>query len=107
MVTLKGKTIYLYNKEISFRYGIDGLTSIIYANFTDEEIDKGIFVFFNKNRHQIKMIEYDNKGTWLYQKKLYDYKFVIPESDKDYKGISKRELKAIFDGVKLISRRNR
>lgn len=106
MVTINGKRIYLYNKEVSFRLGIDGLTSLIYTDFSDKEILNGIFVFFNKNHRQVKLIEYDDKGTWMYQKKLYNRKFIVPDKDGEYINISKAELKVIFDSVRLLRRRS-
>lgn len=50
MVTIGNKELYLFNSEISFRLGIDGLTSIIRSYFNEREMNEGIFISFSKDR---------------------------------------------------------
>lgn len=64
------KNIYLYASLISISFGIPSLTNIIETSYTKEEIQDSLFVFFGKNKSQIKTIEIDDTGEWLYQKRL-------------------------------------
>lgn len=64
MVTIGNKELYLFNSEISFRLGIDGLTSIIRSYFNEREMNEGIFIFFSKDRRteQTKELLNEYKG---------------------------------------------
>lgn len=102
MVTIGNKELYLFNNEISFRLGIDGLTSIISSNFNEREMSNGIFIFFSKDRKQVKLIEYEKNNTWLYQSKLNGYKYISPVIENGIIRIDKRQLESIFNNLKLI-----
>ena len=102
MVTIGNKELYLFNSEIRFRLGIDGLTSIISSNFNEKEMNNGIFIFFSKDRKQIKLIEYEKNNTWLYQSKLNGYKYVSPVIENGIIRIDKRQLESILNNLKLI-----
>lgn len=102
MVSINNKELYLFNNEISFRLGIDGLTSIISSNFDERTMNNGIFIFFSKDRKQIKIIEYEKNNTWLYQSKLKGYKYISPVIENGIIRIDKRQLESILNNLKLI-----
>lgn len=105
MVTIGNKELYLFNNEISFRLGINGLTSIISSNFSEREMNNGIFIFFSKDRKQVKLLEYEKNNTWLYQSKLNGYKYISPVVENGIIRIDKRQLESIFNHLKLIKER--
>ena len=109
MVSLeKIKKIYMYSNEVSFRLGIDGLTNIILSKFNEDEVEGNMYVFFSKDHKQIKIIEYDKKGTWLYQNKLYSGRFIAPNIDgAGNMQIDKRQLEMIIENIEIIDRRVR
>lgn len=72
----------MYSDEVDFRKGIAGLCNLIMINFPNENIHDALFLFFSKNRRQVKIIEMSEDDVWLYQNKLQGYKFVYPKSDK-------------------------
>lgn len=99
MVDLKKvKGIYLYPDTVSFRKGIPSLVNLILSFYKESEILDCIFVFFGKNKRQIKMIEINQDGIWLYEKRLKDGNFILPAVDGNIK-IDKKQLIAILDTI--------
>jgi transposase len=106
MVDLKHiKNIYLYASPISLTLGIPSLTNLIEANYTDDQKMNSLFVFFGNNKSQIKIIEFDSSGTWLYQKRLKEANFQFPQYEENAK-IDKRQLLAILNSLKPKKIRN-
>lgn len=99
MVDLKKvKGIYLYPDTVSFRKGIPSLVNLILSFYKESEILDCIFVFFGKNKTQIKMIEINQDEIWLYEKRLKDGNFILPAVDGNIK-IDKKQLIAILDTI--------
>lgn len=103
----KNKKIYLFNNDVSFRFGIDGLTNLVLANFNEEEVENNIYVFFNKNGRQVKILEFDKTGTWLYQNKLKDYRYSSPTFEDGKIQIDKKQLRIIFNNLEIVKRRSK
>ena len=96
----------MYSNSVSFRLGIDGLTNIITSNFEENELEGNLYVFFSKDRKQIKIMEYDERGSWLYQNKLYEGRFVMPSILEDgTMQIDKKQLKMIIENLEIIGRK--
>lgn len=95
-------SVYLFNEFIDFRYGMNSLVSLIYLNFKDiKEKNNCLFVFCSKKRNQLKIIELDSTGIWLYTKKLNEGKFIYPSATGTSK-ITTDELKIILNGLDFI-----
>ena len=52
------------------RKSIDGLAAIVEGSFNLNPFDGALFVFCNRNRDRIKILEFDNDGFWLHFKRL-------------------------------------
>lgn len=99
------KDIYLYSGSIDFRYGILGLSSVVCSSFNGIPPKDTLFLFCNKSKTQVKLIQFDSTGIWLYQKRLSNTKFIYPDtkfSTKNKNIISKDELKIILSGLDFI-----
>lgn len=109
MVDLKTiKNIYLYAEPINFRCGINSLSNLILTQFNENEVDGYLFVFFSKNKKQIKAIEFNENGIWLYQNKLFEGNFLLPSfNDSDKLIIDKRQLKAILNSLEIKSKKDK
>lgn len=105
MVSLGNKKIYLYGNDISLKLGIDGLTEVIKSNFTEEEMDNSLFIFFSKDRKQVKIMEYDKYGAWLYNNKLDGYRFLPPTVEEGRLKLTREQLEIILKNIKLVGRR--
>lgn len=100
MVELKSfKGIYLYPNQVNFTMGIPGLTNLITTHFKEIVPTNCLFIFFGKDKSQIKMIEINDDGIWLYQKRLKSANFILPNIG-DKVVIDKKQLLAILTAIK-------
>lgn len=100
MVDLKHvKNIYLHGSPVSFRKGIPSLSELILTTFEKEQIRNSLFIFFSKDKSQIKIIEFNDDGVWLYQKRLTKSNFLFPKADGNIK-IDKKQLIIILNNLK-------
>lgn len=93
--------IYLYSGPTDLRKSIDGLIAVIAQSFTLKDIQHKIFMFSNKSKNRLKIIEVDIDGVWLYQKRLTKDKFRWPKVDKGTMLISKDELCYLLMGMDI------
>ena len=63
------------------RKSINGLAAIIECNFALDPFDAALYVFCNRNRDRIKVLEWDGDGFWLYFKRLEQGRFKWPAAD--------------------------
>ena len=98
------KKIYLFSEPIDFRYGILGFSAIITSKFNLKQIEiNTLYLFINKKRNQVKVIEFDKSGIWMYTKRLKEGKFAYPETQGIH-GITKEEFKIIIEGLDFFKR---
>ncbi len=68
MLSLSGKKVYLACGRTDMRKSINGLAAIVEGNFDLDPFDGALFVFCNRNRDRVKILEWDGDGFWLYFK---------------------------------------
>lgn len=102
----KIEAIYLFTGKTDLRASINGLSMIIQESFPIEMIRNKLFVFCNKDKRNIKVIELDYDGFWLYQKKLHRGKFRWPKycESSQTMSIDKRQFRWLLDGLELIQK---
>lgn len=84
------------------RKSINGLAAIVEGSFKLDPFDKSVFVFCNKNRDRIKVLEWDGDGFWLYFKRLERGRFRWPQSgDQATMILSPEELAILLGGTKV------
>ena len=98
--------IFLYTGKTDLRASIFGLSLIIQESFPIEMMRNKLFVFCNKDKRNIKIIELDYDGFWLYQKKLHKGKFRWPKLDETSRTmvIDKRQFEWLLDGLELVQK---
>lgn len=94
--------IILITGITDFRLGINGLKNKVYSIYTND-VNNTLFVFCSKNRKQIKILEFDDSGIWLYQKKLNKYKFTYPESDGNIT-VNHEEFISLFNVINILTK---
>lgn len=62
------KKIYFYQDKIDLRKGIPGLSILVSAFYSEEEIKDSLFVFMNASKTKIKIYHEDDYGIWLYER---------------------------------------
>lgn len=89
--------------------GINGLYKIVRSEMELPPLGGAVFIFFSKNRQQVKMLKWDGDGFLLYQKRLERGTFELPLFTPSNKRceMSYKTLSAIMDGICLKSMRYR
>ena len=85
------------------RKQINGLSAIVVSEFELDPLDGAYFVFCNKARNRLKILEWDGDGFWLHMKRLERGRFRWPESDSEEKvmALTNEELKYLLGGPGL------
>ena len=78
MLTFTGKRIYLACGATDMRKQINGLAAMVEGSFKLDPFDAAIFVFCNRQRDRLKILEWDGDGFWLYFKRLEKGRFRWP-----------------------------
>lgn len=98
---------YLYREPTDMRKGFDKLCGIILQSMQMKILKGGVFVFLNKRRNQIKLIQWEGDGLAMYYKRLEKGSYEIPTSSQFNHSIHPTELKFILEGIQLKSIKNR
>jgi transposase len=80
MINATGKKVYLACGGTDMRKSINGLAAIVEGNFKLNVFDDAVFVFCNRNRDRLKILEWDGDGLWLYFKRLEKGHFRWPSA---------------------------
>lgn len=94
------KNIYLYLGNISFRGGINKLSNLIVTTFGNNNLTNSYFIFFSKDKTQMKIVEFEEDRIWLYHNKLKGMKYLLPTVDEGKIIIDKEQLLIILKNVK-------
>ena len=82
MLRFDGKAVYLACGHTDMRKSINGLAAIVEGSFELDPFAEALFVFCNRNRDRIKILEWGGDGFWLYFKRLEKGRFRWPSSDE-------------------------
>ena len=97
--------IYLYPGFTDMRCGIRSLTIKVAASFAPEKYKKSLFIFCGRNKHSIKILEIDDDGTWLYQKRFHDGRFTWPkEGESQTISLTKRQIQWLLAGLSIVQK---
>ena len=64
------------------RKNINGLAELVQGSFKLDPFSKAVFVFCNRNRDRVKILEWDEDGFWLYFKRLEKGRFRWPSAQR-------------------------
>jgi transposase len=83
MLSFEGKQVYLAAGPTDMRKQINGLSTLVEACFKLRSTDPCVFVFCNKKRNRLKILEWDKDGFWLYFKRLEKGHYSWPKAEKE------------------------
>lgn len=84
------------------RKSINGLAVIVEGSFHLDPFEGSFFVFCNRNRDRLKILEWDGDGFWLHFKRLERGRFRWPaEGDTRTMNLSGEELSILLGGSKV------
>jgi transposase len=101
MFSCSGKRIYLACGRTDLRKAINGLSAIVKLRFQAESLDQALFVFCNRSRNRLKILEWDGDGFWVYAKRLEKGAFHWPPGETQSMMLSEDEFGHLLGGTKL------
>lgn len=102
MISLTGKRVYLACGKTDMRKNINGLAAIVEGSFKLDPFGEALFVFCNRKRDRVKILEWDGDGFWLHFKRLEKGHFRWPELGEDATmTLSCEELNILLGGTRV------
>jgi transposase len=102
MLSFGEKPVFLCCGVTDMRKSINGLMYIVQNDFELDPFTNALFVFCNRARNRIKILEWDSDGFWLYFKRLERGRFRWPDVGDDNKmSLSPEELSCLIGSAKL------
>jgi transposase len=102
MMKWSDKSVYLCCGYTDMRKSINGMMMLVKESFSLDPFAYAIFVFCNKSRDRLKILEWDGDGFWLYFKRLERGRFRWPAEGNDRTMIlNANELACLIDGARL------
>lgn len=96
------KPVYICCGHTDMRKSINGLMTLVQESFSLDPFAEALYVFCNRSRDRIKILEWDGDGFWLYFKRLERGHFRWPSKvDSDTMLLSSKELSFLIEGAKL------
>jgi len=98
--------VYLACGNTDLRKSIDGLAVLVKEGFALDPFSPCIFVFCNRKRDKLKILQWEHNGFWLHYRRLEKGKFQWPAKDsaETVTSVSHRELRWLLDGLSLNQR---
>ena len=102
MISFHGKCVYLACGPTDMRKSINGLAAIVGSSFKLDPFNGALFVFCNRSRNRVKILEWDGDGFWLYFKRLEKGRFRWPKPGVDATMLlTGEELSYILGGTRV------
>ena len=104
-----GMRYFVCQRYVRMNLGINGLYKLVSQEMDLPPLSGAVFIFFSKNRQQVKLLRWDTDGFTLYQKRLERGTFEIPYFNPSKKAcvMPYKTLSAIMSGISLKSVRYR
>ena len=102
MLKFENKRVFLACGQTDMRKQINGLAAIVEGNFNLDPFDGALFVFCNRKRDRLKILEWDGDGFWLYFKRLEKGHFRWPTvSEESIMVLTGEELSFLLGGTRI------
>lgn len=102
MLNFGKKLVYLACGHTDMRKNINGLSGIVQDSFRLDPFGDAIFVFCNRKRDRLKILEWDGDGFWLYFKRLEKGRFRWPQpGEEPTMTLDNEELRILLGGARV------
>jgi transposase len=99
---METKKVYLACGKTDMRKSINGLVAMVEGSFGFNPFEEALFVFCNRNRNRLKILQWDGDGFWLYFKRLEKGRFRWPATGKEQTMIlTQEELNILLGGTRV------
>ncbi|NMP25239.1 IS66 family insertion sequence element accessory protein TnpB, partial [Sulfobacillus harzensis] len=77
--------------------------ALVQGSFRLDPFAPALFVFCNRQRNKLKILQWDHNGFWLYYRRLERGQFRWPQAPRDQAtlAISLRQLRWLLDGLSV------
>jgi len=108
MIKWEEKAVYLCCGYTDMRKQINGLMTLVQESFSLDPFSNALFVFCNRNRDRMKILEWDGDGFWLYFKRLERGRFRwVKDESSPVMLLDINELSCLIESAKLEKRLKR
>jgi len=108
MLRFGEKRVYIACGATDMRKNINGLSAIVERSFKLSPFEAGVFVFCNRSRDRVKILEWDGDGFWLYFKRLEKGHFRWPAPGEETTiDLTGEELNILLSGSKIEAKLKR
>ena len=101
MITFSYTPVFIAINPVDMRKSINGLSSLVAAEYSMDPLSDGIFVFSNKARKIIKILYWHYNGFCLVQKRLERGRFKWPKNREEVMQVGIRELSWLIEGLDI------
>lgn len=96
------KPVYLACGYTDMRKSINGLMAIVEGSFKLDPFSEALFVFCNRSRDRLKILQWDGDGFWLHFKRLEKGHFRWPQPGSEATmTLSAEELHILLGGARV------
>jgi len=95
------RQVYLACGSTDLRKSIDGLAVLVKEAFDLDPFSQCLFVFCNRKRDKLKILQWEHNGCWLYYRRLERGRFDWPTAGTEVVNISYREFRWLLDGLSI------
>jgi transposase len=101
---------YLYGSATDMRKSFDGLSGLVRNELGRNPLDGDIYIFLNRRRTMVKLLQWDKSGYAVYSKRLEQGSYELPKvfhSGQPSGVVKWTDLVLILEGISLKSVRYR
>jgi transposase len=84
---------------VDFRKAHDGLVAVVRSVLDCDPLDGSLFVFLNRRKDRIKLLQWDGNGLWLHYKRLERGTFRLPVPTDGV--LTRAQLSMLLEGIDL------
>lgn len=93
--------IHICRKAVDFRKQVNGLSSIVQHQLKLNPMSGQMFVFLNRRKDKIRILQWERSGFVLFGKYLEEDHFYLPNGEDDLVNITVEQLNWLLDGVDI------